>query len=217
VEDIFGIALKYVLSFGLIGLFVLAALDSTFIFYLPFAIDAILIILVSKNESMMPYYALITTTGSIIGCLFTYLIISKTSEQSLEKMVSTRKFERVKRKMNKNGFWAIAIASALPPPFPFTPFLIMAAVVKLSIKKVIVAVFMGRLVRYLSEGLLAIYFGRRILRMLDSTIFKTFILIIFAVAILGSVISIYKWVKQRPKGSKSKQDVPSMESREKAA
>jgi membrane protein YqaA with SNARE-associated domain len=205
VSDIFSAALRYVLGFGLLGLFALAALDSTFIFYLPFALDAVLIILVTKNAGMLPYYAIISAAGSLLGCLFTYLVVSKSSEQTIEKMVSHRKFERVKRKMEKNGIWALAVASMLPPPFPFTPFLIMAAVVKLSIKKMLLAVFVGRLVRYFGEGLLAIVFGRQILRLLDSQPFKIFILVIFAVAILGSTISIYKWIK-RPRSSRQERD-----------
>jgi membrane protein YqaA with SNARE-associated domain len=204
VSDIFGIVLRFVLGFGLLGVFVLAALDSTFIFYLPFAMDAVLIILVTKHESWMPVYAITASAGSVAGCLFTYYIASKSSEQTIEKMVSKRKFDRVKRKMEEKGFWALMVASMLPPPFPFTPFLIMAAVVKLPVKKMVLAVFPGRLVRYFAEGTLAILFGRHILRMLNSTGFKIALLTIFAISILGSMISIYKWVKRPRSGGSGK-------------
>jgi hypothetical protein len=49
---------KLILGFGIAGLFVLAILDSTIFFFLPFAVDTVLIVLVSRNHESMPVYAI---------------------------------------------------------------------------------------------------------------------------------------------------------------
>src|SRR5438105_12846456 len=112
--------LYLVLSFGLAGLFVLALLDSTILFFMPFALDTIFILLVHHNRTWFPYYLAITLEGSLTGAYLTYWMVKKMSEEVLEKHVSREKFNRIKKKMTEKGFWALAIAALIPPPFPFT-------------------------------------------------------------------------------------------------
>lgn len=87
----------FVLGFGLLGVFILAVLDSTIFFYLPFALDAVLIILISHHRDWMPVYALITVAGSVAGCAITYFIVKKASDETLAKKVPKEKFERFVR------------------------------------------------------------------------------------------------------------------------
>src|SRR4026209_1825580 len=93
--------LHFLLSLGLIGIGVLAILDSTFFFFLPFALDAVLIISISRNPHWMPFYALVAIAGSVTGSALTYFLMRKASEETLEKKVSKRKLRMVKKKIEK--------------------------------------------------------------------------------------------------------------------
>src|SRR5687768_5023736 len=95
---------RFILSFGMAGILALAILDSTIFFFLPFAVDAVLIMLISQNRDSMLYYVLVTTVGSLIGCALSYMIVRKASEETIEKKFSRKKFNRVKKKVKENGF-----------------------------------------------------------------------------------------------------------------
>ena len=188
--------LSFLLGFGVIGLGVLAVVDSTVFFFLPFAQDALLIILVSKHRDLMWLYAGVTVLGSTIGSIITYIIFRIASEETIEKKVSKTKLKRVQKKIDKGGFMALVIASILPPPFPYTPFVAAAAVSELSPKKTFAAIVVGRSLRYFGIGILALILGRQILGLMEARAFKIFMLALFALAIIGTVISIYKWIRK---------------------
>lgn len=187
---------RLILGFGLPGLFLLAVFDSTIIFFLPFAVDAILIILVSQQPGSMPFYALVSVAGSLAGCVFTFLVARKASEQTLDKKISAKKLKRVKDKIKNKGFAGLIITSLLPPPFPFSPFVVAAAVSKVPRKKAFAGIAIGRTIRYFAEGFLAIVLGRQVLRLLDSNAFKAVMLGLFVVAAVGTALSIYHWVRK---------------------
>jgi membrane protein YqaA with SNARE-associated domain len=188
---------RLILSFGYVGLFVLSALDSTVLFFMPFAIDFLFIAHVSRHRAEFPFYLLTTVCGSVAGCLITYWIVSKTSEKTLERHLPKKEFEKIKMKIDKKGFYAVLIAAVLPPPFPFSPFILAASIAKISLKKLTTGVLTGRSLRFMIEGLLAFFLGRHILRLfLKSDALKFTMLGIFALAIIGTSISIYKWIRK---------------------
>ena len=188
--------LHFILSLGIIGIGILAILDSTFFFFLPFALDAVLIVSISRNPHWMPIYVLITIAGSVVGSFLTYFLMRKASEETLEKNIPKKKLRRVKRKIEKGEFVGLVIASLLPPPFPFTPFVIAAAISDLSEKKTFAAIITGRTIRYFLEGFLALILGPQILRLIESRGFKIFMLALFVLAIIGTALSIYKWLSR---------------------
>jgi membrane protein DedA with SNARE-associated domain len=65
--------------------------------------------------------------------------------------------------------------------------------------RLLLAVLIGRLVRFTVVGLLAIEFGHQILRLAKTDLFLGFMVVIIAIAIAGSVLSIRKWVRQSRK------------------
>lgn len=184
------------LSLGILGVFSIAILDSTFLFFMPFAIDWIFIILVSHHNARAPIYILVTVLGSLAGCLITYFILSKVSEETLDKHLG-RKLKKVKSKLQQQGFKTLLVAALLPPPFPFTAFTMTASVAEVPVRKVTGAVLIGRTVRFVGEALLAVFIGGRILKLLDSTIFQAAMLGLFGLAVIGSAYSIYRWVRKK--------------------
>ena len=61
------------------------------------------------------------------------------------------------------GFAAIAIPAILPPPMPLVPFLLVAGAMQYSVKKFLLAMTLGRIVRYSILAYLAGRYGRKML------------------------------------------------------
>jgi membrane protein YqaA with SNARE-associated domain len=187
---------------GPLGLFLLGALDSSFLF-LPFGNDLLLIALVSSNRSGASWmlYVLMSALGSVAGVLMIDLIMRKAGEEGLKRFLKPKRLEQLRVKMNRNAGWAVFVATLVPPPFPFTPVIMAAAALQCSRYRIVVAVFVGRLIRYTFEALLAIYFGRALLRYVNSPLVEYFVYALIAIAVVGSTLSIWKWLGSR--GQKS--------------
>ena len=187
----------FILGFGLPGVFVLAVLDSTFLFYLPLAMDTLFILLVSHHRSLTPVLIILTVCGSLLGAAITYAILGRSKVHVLDRLVSPNKLTKLKKRIEEKGFWAIGIAAILPPPFPFTAFLAAASAAKISLKRLLLSVFVGRAVRYVVEAVLALLFGRLILMWIKNPVFQGVVFGIFVLALIGSVISVIHWTRVR--------------------
>ncbi|MBA2704196.1 MAG: VTT domain-containing protein [Blastocatellia bacterium] len=180
---------------GAPGLFFLGALDSSFL-VLPFGNDFLLIALVSTNRGpIWIVYVLVSALGSLLGVFIVDLIMRKAGEKGLEKFVKPKRLKQLKKKMNKSVGWVIFTSTLMPPPFPFTPVIISASALQVSRTKLYGGVFAGRLVRFTIEALLAIYFGKQVLRFLNSPIVDYVVYGLILVAVIGSVLSLLKWLR----------------------
>lgn len=155
-----------------------------------------LIGLTANHRKLLPYYAVMATVGSLLGCLLTDVVCRKGGEKGLENRVSRRRLNYVKRKIQKNAGWALALASLMPPPFPFTPFVMAASALQYPRAKLLLVIGGFRFTRFLVEGLLGIYFGRQILEIAQTPYVQYAILILFVLSILGSVLSVYHWIQR---------------------
>ncbi|HEY7547750.1 MAG TPA: VTT domain-containing protein, partial [Blastocatellia bacterium] len=161
--------IAFVRSLGSIGLLIMGVLDSSFLF-LPFGNDLLLILMVSSARGSYRWilYVTMSTLGSVIGVLLIDLVSRKMGEEGLERFVKPDRLKRLKAKIEEKGGWAVFIATLIPPPFPFTAVVITASVLQCSRTKVLVAALFGRLLRFTIESMLALYFGRHLLRLMDS-------------------------------------------------
>jgi uncharacterized membrane protein YdjX (TVP38/TMEM64 family) len=62
------------------------------------------------------------SAGSVLGCAVIEWIARRGEEAGLDKILSGRELNYVKRKVENKAGWALAWASILPPPFPFNAF-----------------------------------------------------------------------------------------------
>lgn len=148
----------FAVSLGGPGLFIIAFLDSSFLSF-PEVNDILIILLTTQHKERMPYYALMTTLGSICGCLALYALARRGGEAFLRKRFKASYVDAALERFRRYGLLAILIPSILPPPTPFKIFVLAAGVAKVRPLDFIVAIAIGRGVRYFGEGLLAIYFG----------------------------------------------------------
>jgi membrane protein YqaA with SNARE-associated domain len=182
---------------GPFGLLLLGVLDSSFLF-LPFGNDFMLIALVSSNRQGWYWVllVLVSAIGSVIGVFIIDSIMRKAGEEGLEHFLKPKQIDRLRKKMEKNAGWAVFTATIIPPPFPFTPVIMAAAALQCSRKLLLLSVFLGRLLRFSVEAVLALYFGREVLRLMESSVVDYLVYGFIAIAIVGSTISIMKWLRR---------------------
>jgi membrane protein YqaA with SNARE-associated domain len=152
---------------GGIGLFVIAALDSSFLSF-PQVNDLLVILLSTQNPPRMPYYALMTTLGSLGGCFALYAFARRGGELFLRRRVSGRRLERGLALYQKYGLLAVVVPALLPPPMPFKLFVLLAGAAKVAPWKFGVAVTIGRSIRYFGQGYLAARYGEAAVQMVQS-------------------------------------------------
>ena len=155
-------ARRWIFHLGGLGFIPLGLLDSSVI-PLPGSMDVLTIILSARKQELWLYYALMATIGSVIGGYVTYRLARKGGKETLERKFSARTLEKVYRIFGRWGFGAIVIAALLPPPAPMVPFLFAAGAMQYSVGKFLVALTVGRIVRYSLLAFLAAHYGRQML------------------------------------------------------
>jgi len=182
------------------GAFLMAALDTSMLFFLPFGIDALVIFLSARDEHLFWLYPLLATAGSLTGAAVTFWIGRKAGELGVERLVSARRMERLKCKVNDAGAVAMAVPALLPPPFPLTPFILTCGALDVNKARFFLTFGGVRLLRFGAEGVLARIYGRGVLAILTSEIFQNIVVGFIVVAIIGSVASaILLWRSTRSK------------------
>ena len=144
-------------SFGALGLFVIAVLDSTFV-PIPGGVDVLTIVLSTTHPRWMLVYALMATAGSAVGCYILYQISRRAGTRALSRF-SPAKQQRVKELIERYDMFAVLAATLLPPPFPFKLFVVTAGVFRFSLLRFMIAIIAGRAFRFLLVGFLAVRYG----------------------------------------------------------
>jgi membrane protein YqaA with SNARE-associated domain len=182
-------------SLGGAGLFLLGVLDSSFLF-MPLGNDLLVVALTASHHSRIIYYVVMATAGSVIGVEFTRWASAKGGQKALDGDKKSKRTEYVERKVKEHGGVAIATAALMPPPFPFTPFVIVAGAMQYPRRKMLAIVTACRAVRFGVEGSLALIYGQRIIAMAKSPYVRGFILALVVISMAGSAWSIYSWIKK---------------------
>jgi len=173
------------LPYGGLGLMVLAICDSSFL-SLPEVNDVLLMTFSIDHPASMPRLAILTILGSIIGCALLYSVGRKGGEALLQRRFSGDRILRVRQWYRKYGVLAVIVPSLLPPPTPFKIFVLAAGAFGISWPRFLIAVAIGRGVRYFSEGLLAVEYGPAAIRFVQENYGR--IGIGLAVVIVATVI-----------------------------
>lgn len=140
------------------GLFVLAFLDSSFLSF-PEVTDVLIIVLVAKHPDRFLWYTTLPTIGSIAGCYALYAVARRGGEAFMRRRLHERHVDRAFSLFRKYGLLAVAIPSILPPPVPFKIFVLTAGAARVRPIDFLVAVTIGRGIRFYGEGVLALWYG----------------------------------------------------------
>jgi membrane protein YqaA with SNARE-associated domain len=150
----------FALALGGPGLFLIAFLDSSFLSF-PEVVDLVIVVAITAEKQRIIYYPLLATLGSVAGCFALYLVGAKGGEALVRKRLHERHVDRVLAVFQRHGLLTIIVPSLLPPPFPFKPFVLAAGIAGVRPIDFLLAVALGRGMRYYGEALLAFFYGER--------------------------------------------------------
>lgn len=133
-------------------------------------------------------YVFMAAAGSVLGSLIPYGIGRAGGELLLLKRIDRERFERLRDRFENQEFFAMMIPSMLPPPTPFKLFLLSAGVFEMRPLLFMLAVFAGRVIRFLVLGFLVVKFGPGIVNLVTAVMAKHLIWVLLAFAVLIAVI-----------------------------
>ena len=150
------------LYFAAPAMIIIGALDSSLL-SLPEINDYLVVGRCYKDPTAAFYFPLFAAAGSVIGCNLLYSIVRRGGQAVLRKRFKLSAIKRVERAYERFGFLAIGIPAILPPPLPFKIFVATAGALEYPRWKFLLTVMIARSFRYYVEGILAVFYGRRVL------------------------------------------------------
>jgi len=175
------------------AMIIIGALDSSLL-SLPEINDYLVVGRCIKHPTAVFYFPLFAATGSVLGCNLLYSIVRRGGQAVLRKKFPLASIKRVERAYERFGFFAIAIPAVLPPPLPFKIFVATAGALEYPRWKFLLTVMIARSLRYYVEGILAVFYGRRVLLFLKDN----GLVIVSIVATLALIaLGVYILIKRR--------------------
>jgi membrane protein YqaA with SNARE-associated domain len=153
-------------SWGAPGLAAIAFVDSSF-FTLPEVADFLVVIYTIRDPDRWLYFAAMTTLGSTLGCYALFILGRKGGEALVRRGFHERHVDRVLDWFRRHGALVLIIPAILPPPMPLKLFVLLAGVCGLRSASFLIAVVVGRLLRYGGEAWLARQYGEQAARFMQ--------------------------------------------------
>ncbi len=166
----------------------IGALDSSLL-SLPEINDYLVVGRCYKYPTAVFYFPLFAAIGSVLGCWLLYSIMRRGGQALLRRRFKPESIERVERAYARFGVLAIAIPAILPPPLPFKIFVATAGTLKYPRWKFLLTVMIARSIRYYVEGVLAVFYGQRVLLFM-----KDNGLVILSMVAAGAVLAVVVYV-----------------------
>lgn len=168
---------------GGFGILLVSFLDSSVLTF-PVVNELLVIDYSIRNPARWPFYGLMATAGSLLGCVFLFYLAEKGGEAYFHRHAGTRA-AHVRAWLERNGFLTVLIAALMPPPMPFKIVVIGAGVFHVRLREFALAVLLARSFRYFGEAFLAARYGERALHSLQTHKVE------FALGTLAVVLGLY--------------------------
>jgi len=181
---------KLVAGLGGGGLFLVTFFDSSALSF-PLVADALVIEVSMHRPARMPYYCTMAALGSLAGCIWLYLIAKKGGEAFFHRRAGKTALH-AKRWVQRNAFLSAFLPAILPPPMPFKPFILAEGVFQVPLRTFVVALLLGRGLRYFIEGILAVRYGDAVFLYLATH------KLMFGVAAVAIILAAYALTRLRP-------------------
>jgi membrane protein YqaA with SNARE-associated domain len=165
------------------GIFGVAFLDSSVLSF-PFVTDALVMRMCVERPGRMLYYATMATLGSLLGCLWIYWLAKKGGEAYFHRH-GGRAALKAKQWVDNHAFWSLFIPAILPPPMQFKVFVLAEGVFQVPLRTFVLALVLGRGLRYTVEGIFAVRYGQQAFEFLAGHGVR------FTIAVLGILIVLY--------------------------
>jgi membrane protein YqaA with SNARE-associated domain len=186
-------ALPALAKLGIWGAGAVALLDSSTI---PVPMDAILAVYIWNNKPQFWLYCVLAAAGSAVGGLLPYGLGRAGGELFLLKRINRARFERLRARFESQEFLAVMIPSMLPPPAPWKMFVFASGVFEMRITLFMLAVFAGRLVRWLILAALVLKLGPGAVLLVEHHA----LLLVAAVCGMALIGFAWWWMKKKRSG-----------------
>lgn len=143
----------------------IGALDSSLL-SLPEVNDYLVVARCYAHPRAVFIFPLFAALGSVLGCFLLYTIIQRGGHALLRRRFKVEHIQRVERAYARFGILALAVPALLPPPLPFKIFVATAGAMEFPRRRFLMTVLIARSLRYYVEGILAVFYGERVLRFL---------------------------------------------------
>lgn len=164
---------------------------------LPGGMDALTVILAADQKRWWWYYAIMATIGGVLGGYITFSVARKGGKEELEKKLSRTKAAWARKKFEKYGFWSLFVPALLPPPVPYSPFLIVAGGLDYSPHRFFVAVGTARTIRYFALAWLGSIYSRQIFGFFHQY-YKPVLWTLLALVLVGGIAGgLYVWKRKK--------------------
>jgi membrane protein YqaA with SNARE-associated domain len=182
------------------GVLVMGALDSSLVFFLPLGIDFVLIRMSARHPDLFWLYAALATAGSLVGAALTFWIGRMVGKHGLSKLIKPKRLKRIEQRVSQKAAVSVAALAIIPPPFPFTAFVLTSGAFRANAWSFFVTLAGVRLLRFGVESALAARYGRGILSIMGSPTFTVIVGVMIALAVIGTLVSavaVYRGSKSR--------------------
>ncbi len=143
----------------------IGALDSSLL-SLPEINDYLVVVRCYKHPRAVFIFPLFAALGSVVGCWLLYTLIRRGGQAILRRRFRPEHIKRVESAYARFGILALAVPALLPPPMPFKIFVATAGAMEFPRRRFLITVLIARSLRYYVEGVLAVFYGERVLRFL---------------------------------------------------
>ena len=154
-------------ALGPFGMAVIAFFDSSFL-SIPEVNDILVVTSSAAHPSRAWLFVLMTTGGSLLGCLALREVGRRGGEALLLRKFGKERVERTRVLFKKWDVLCLAVPSMLPPPVPFKIFVLSAGVFGLPLRRFLITIGVARSLRYSFWGFMGAMYGDRGLRLLQA-------------------------------------------------
>lgn len=147
------------------SMILIGALDSSLL-SLPEVNDYLVIARCYTHPRTAVFFPMFAAIGSMLGCLLLYTILQRGGLALLHRKFKIERIQKVERAYARFGILALAVPALLPPPLPFKIFVATAGALQFPRRRFLLTILIARALRYYTEGLLAVFYGERVLRFL---------------------------------------------------
>lgn len=182
----------FLAQLGGFGLLLLGIMDSSFLF-VPLGNDLLMLVLTAREPHRIALYALLAAAGSTCGSALVDWISRKGGEEGLQRLLPKKRIEAIQVRVRNNAGYALALGALMPPPFPFTAVVAVAAALQYPRRKLLTILAAARYLRFALIGLLGISFGRSVLDAAQHPAVQYSIIGLVVISVIGSVLSLYGW------------------------
>jgi membrane protein YqaA with SNARE-associated domain len=187
--------LHLIFHLGYFGPLLMGVLDSSFLI-LPFGNDLVVVGLVAQHPHRAGWYVAAAACGSTIGALLLALAARRLGERGFAKFAGGKYYGRLKKHVGSHAGFAVTVGGLAPPPFPFTTAIAGTAALGYPVWRILLINFFARMLRFTLLALLAIRYGRAVIRLAQSAPFEWTMAVFIAACVAASGFSIVHWVRK---------------------